>query len=88
MSTVTMVNVYMSLVVLRFGAGSGHIWLDDVICNGNEYFIHQCEHPHFGENNCAHQEDVGVICLRKFITSSVLRVMLLWLQGSRMTHTK
>ena len=54
------------IVVVRFGPGSGHIWLDDVTCVGNENFIHQCENPGFGENNCQHLEDAGVICTREF----------------------
>ena len=49
----------------EFGEGSGHIWLDNVQCTtGNEYFIDLCEHPDFGENNCAHYEDAGVVCQR------------------------
>ncbi|XP_041660917.1 scavenger receptor cysteine-rich type 1 protein M130-like [Cheilinus undulatus] len=47
----------------HFGRGSGPIWLDNVNCNGEEAAITQCRHPGFGENNCGHGEDAGVICL-------------------------
>ncbi|CAI8002259.1 Deleted in malignant brain tumors 1 protein, partial [Geodia barretti] len=46
-----------------FGAGSGHIWLDNVVCAGTEMFIQDCAHNDFGENNCQHSADVGVRCL-------------------------
>ncbi|KAL3979826.1 groucho [Sarotherodon galilaeus] len=45
-----------------FGEGQGKIWLDDVNCLGNEMSLGQCRHPSFGENNCGHGEDAGVIC--------------------------
>lgn len=45
-----------------FGQGEGHIWLDDVFCLGNETSLVHCTHPSFGENNCGHGEDAGVIC--------------------------
>lgn len=45
-----------------FGEGQGSIWLDDVNCIGNETSLLHCQRPAFGENNCGHGEDAGVIC--------------------------
>lgn len=45
-----------------FGQGQGDIWLDDVNCFGNESSLVHCQRPAFGENNCGHGEDAGVIC--------------------------
>ena len=46
-----------------FGQGSGLIWLDIVICTGNESTLARC--GHLGVNNtrsCSHSEDAGVRC--------------------------
>ena len=48
-----------------FGPGSGHIWLDDVVCTGEEFFIQDCDHRRIAESNCDHTEDVGLRCLRE-----------------------
>lgn len=45
-----------------FGAGTGQIWLDDVTCQGNETSVFDCRHNDWGDNNCHHDEDVGVDC--------------------------
>lgn len=47
-----------------FGSGSGPIWLDDVFCDGSEYFVQECAHNGFGANDCNHLEDAGVECSR------------------------
>lgn len=49
----------------HFGRGSGPIWLDNVVCTGEESALTHCTHNGFGINNCGHGEDAGVICLGK-----------------------
>jgi len=48
----------------RFGQGNGKIWLDNVICRGNEGIIANCQHNGWGVHNCGHREDASVICSR------------------------
>ncbi|XP_072050141.1 uncharacterized protein [Amphiura filiformis] len=50
-------------VALRAPGGTGPIWLDDVVCNGQETSITACQHRlPIGTHNCGHDEDVGVRC--------------------------
>jgi len=42
--------------------GSGHIWLDNMECRGNEPRLDQCKFKGWGKHNCKHREDVHIEC--------------------------
>ena len=46
-----------------YGPGSGVIWLDDVRCIGYESSVDDCQHMPWGNSNCEHTEDVGLLCV-------------------------
>ncbi|KAH8064525.1 hypothetical protein JL722_1402 [Aureococcus anophagefferens] len=47
-----------------FGAGDedAPIWLDEVGCAGDEARLSDCAHNGWGDENCGHYEDAGVVC--------------------------
>ena len=49
-----------------FGQAPGPIWLDNVICTGQEAELGNCQHLPWGQHNCIHQEDAGVACTSKW----------------------
>ncbi|NXG70976.1 C163A protein, partial [Baryphthengus martii] len=42
--------------------GTGQIWLDDVNCAGDETILTECRARPWGDHNCNHGEDAGVVC--------------------------
>lgn len=45
-----------------WGRGSGRIWLDDVVCHGDEYSLEECAHKDWGVHDCSDDRVAGVIC--------------------------
>ena len=46
----------------RWGKGDGPIWLDEVKCDGTEFRVEDCTHNGWGNSDCEHHEDAGVLC--------------------------
>ncbi|XP_073775483.1 lysyl oxidase homolog 3B isoform X16 [Danio rerio] len=62
----------------KYGKGAGKIWLDNVQCSGSERSVSVCKSRGWGNSDCTHDEDAGVICkderLPGFVDSNVIEV--------------
>ena len=48
----------------EFGVANGTIWMDQVECDGSETSLEQCPRNDWGDSDCVHYEDAGVICCK------------------------
>ena len=62
---------------------SGPIWMDNVDCHSGVDVLDDCDFNGWGDHNCRHNADIGVICLKGMHVVSAMSVGLthiyLWL---------
>ncbi|XP_062252947.1 lysyl oxidase homolog 3B isoform X1 [Platichthys flesus] len=60
----------------KYGKGQGKIWLDNVQCSGGEKSIEHCKSRGWGNSDCTHDEDAGIVCkderIPGFLDSNVI----------------
>ena len=60
--------------VSGFGTSSAPIWLEDLMCRGDELDLRECGRltaAAVGDTNCGHDEDVGLCCVNASDVTSV-----------------
>jgi hypothetical protein len=46
----------------KYGDGTGAIFMDELQCSGSESSLGDCQFDGYGQHDCDHTEDAGVIC--------------------------
>ncbi|CAM4563249.1 unnamed protein product [Leuciscus chuanchicus] len=50
------------LINAHFGTGEGPIWMDSLRCSGDESNLRNCQFGGWGNHQCIHAYDAGIIC--------------------------
>ena len=63
-------SYYKKTSKVMYGTGAGQIWLDEVDCEGDEFYIAACKHSLWGKVGCDHSGEAGVICSDNKLTDA------------------
>lgn len=80
-----------AFLCLLTSLSTGRIWLDNLSCRGTEGSVTECASRGWGNSDCTHDEDAGVICkdqrLPGFSDSNVIEVCSTHTHARVHTHT-
>ncbi len=58
-----MLHTHYQATMKDFLYSTGRIWLDNVRCIGNAAILDDCRFSPWGQHDCDHDDDVGVMCV-------------------------
>ncbi|XP_030053598.1 lysyl oxidase homolog 4 isoform X2 [Microcaecilia unicolor] len=64
-------EVLAALGLSLYGNGNGTVWLDDVMCNGTEVSLMDCQAQPWGAHNCHPWELAGAVCSDALVKAEV-----------------
>jgi Scavenger receptor cysteine-rich domain len=68
------VPLYGQALGIKYGPGTGMIWMRNVVCSGGEASLSDCSHAPWGSSGCLHSDDVSITC--KSIFGKMRRMIL------------
>ena len=78
----------IALPSATFGRGDGPIFLDSVVCMGDESSLAECQHQGVASHDCSHSEDAGVVCPGEICMCVCLHTHLHTSTHDTHTHTR
>ena len=74
-----------------YGQGTGPIFIDNVVCNGQELRLLDCASNALAAHDCTHFQDAGVVCMPMISRKHTYRLYfttMLWMQVAVLLYVK
>ncbi len=69
---------YQYGVYISAQPGTGPIWMDELWCHGDEQSLEECVFGGWGNHDCQHSEDIGLICSNQPVFSTTTGIPSGW----------